>query len=242
MLGIRASSGGQAGGGAPFTIAGLFAAGEKGAFYDFTDAARLAVNGDGSGGPPAVGGAVKWAADQSPNANHLRTNQSANLPTWSAAGLTTSGAGFGLFNMAGFGDWANIPQPFEIVLCIEQIAYAGSDSRILSAGPSVPWWLLQGPASGNVRFYDGSYGAAINPGIGSQCTIDGLADGGNGLVGINGGAMVASPGVGQPLNGLVLGCDAGGGSPTRIRFKRLVVVGRALSAAERAGAVAWASA
>jgi len=230
------------GAGAPFTIAGLFAAGEKGAAYDFADASKLAINGDGSGGAPAPGGTVKWAVDQSPNGNHLRTNQSANLPTWSAGGLTTSGAGFGLFNFAGFGDWPNIPQPFEMVCCLEQIAFAGSDSRLLSAGPATPWWLLQGPASGNVRLYDGSYGTTVAAGLAAEFTIDGLADGGNGLVAINGGAMVASAGVGQPLNGLAIGSDAGGGNPTRTRFKRLLVVGRVLTAAERAGAVAWASA
>jgi hypothetical protein len=233
---------GAGGGGAPFTIAGLFAGGEKGAYYDFGDATKLAVNGDGSGGPPSSGGTVKWAVDLSPNGNHLRSNQSANLATWSAGGITTSGTGYGLFNFAGFGDWANIPQPFEIVCSVEQLTYAGVDRRILSAGPNVPWWLLQGAASGAVRFYDSVYGTAATAGLGSLCTVDGLASGGGSLIGINGGAMSASAGAGQPLNGLVLGSDANGENPTRCRFRRLLVVGRALTAAERAGAVAWASA
>lgn len=235
----------QAGGGGGGSFAGmasLFAAAEKGAYYDFTDATKLAVNGDGTGGSPSSGGTVKWAVDQSPNLNHLRNNQTAGLPTYSATGVTTSGTNYGLFNMSGFGNWPSISQPFEIIACMSQIAYAGADQRIIAFGASS--WFLQGASSGAVRFFDGGYGSSFTPGLNTEFTIDGYFNGASTLDGINGGAMAAgATGAGQPATALVLGSTtAGGASGAQIRFKRLVIVGRALTPTERAGVYAWASA
>ena len=39
----------------------------------------------------------------------------------------------GLFNMAGFGDWPNIPQPYEIVACLEQLSFSATDNRLIGA-------------------------------------------------------------------------------------------------------------
>lgn len=228
-----------AGGGA-IDPATLFGAGEKGAYYNFTDGGSLAINADGTGGVPAIGAACRSALDLSPNGNRLRNTVSS--VTRGATGVETSGTGYGLFNFAGYGDWPNIPQAFEIVACMEQIGFAGVDGRILSSGVNVPWYLLQGSASGKIRFYDSIYGTEVDPGIGVEFVIDGYSDGANTTVALDGGAMIASSGFNQPLNGIFLGSDPGGSAAAPIRFKHLLAIGRALTGAERTGVVQWMSA
>ena len=238
VAGNRRRSG--AGGGGFTTIAALFASGEKGAYYDFTDKSRLAVNADGSGGSPANGGTAKWAADQSPNANHLR-NTVASVAV-GATGVTTSGSNYGLFNMSGFGNWPLIPQPFEIVVALEQIAYAGDNARIIG-DQDTSWSLLQGSSSGDARFLGINYGLQKSLGIGAEVTLDILTNGASSAIGLNGGAMAAETGSGSAgLNALCLGSTAGGNSAAQVRFKRLLVIGRALTPSERAGVLAWVSA
>ena len=221
----------------PLNPATLFGAGEKGGYYNFTDGASLAVNADGTGGAPGVGAECRSVLDLSPNGNRLRNTVSS--VTRRVNGIETAGVNYGLFNFAGFGDWPSIPQPFEIVVCIEQIAFGGTDRRILASGVSVPWYLLQGSASGKVRFFDSVYGTEVDPGLGTEFVIDGYCYGAETKVAINGGAMIASTGNGQPLNGLFLGSDPGGNAPAQIRFKHLLTIGRALSTAERSGVVQW---
>lgn len=221
----------------PINPATLFGAGEKGGYYNFTDGASLAVNADGTGGVPGVGAECRSALDLSPNGNRLRNT--VNAVTRRVNGIETAGANYGLFNFAGFGDWPSIPQPFELVACIEQIAFAGTDARALAAGTSTPWYLLQGSASGKMRFFDSVYGTEVAPGLGTEFVIDGYFSGANTTVAINGGAMIASTGNGQPLNGIFLGSDSGGNVSTQIRFKHLLAIGRALTAAERSGVVQW---
>lgn len=221
----------------PIDPANLFGAGEKGGYYNFTDAATLAINADGTGGVPTVGVACRSVLDKSPNGNRLRNT--VGSVTRRAAGVETDGIGYGLFNFAGFGDWPTIPQPLEIVACIEQIAFAGTDSMILTAGPATPLYLLQGSASGKVRGFDGGYGTEVNPGLGVEFVIDTYFDGANALVGVDGGSMLASTGVGQALSGLTLGSNPGGSGATQIRFKHLLAIDRALTPSERGGVVQW---
>lgn len=221
----------------PINPATLFGAGEKGGYYNFTDSASLAVNADGTGGVPAIGGECRSALDLGPNGNRLRNT--VNMVTRRANGIETPGANYGLFNFAGFGDWPSIPQPFEVVACIEQLAFGGTDRRILASGNSVPWYLLQGSASGKLRFFDSVYGTELDPGLGTEFVIDGYCFGAETTVAINGGAMIASTGSGQPLSGIFLGSDPGGNVSTQIRFKHLLAIGRALTPAERSGVVQW---
>lgn len=221
----------------PIDPATLFGGGMKGAYYNFTDAGTLAVNADGTGGVPAIGAACRSVLDKSPNANRLRNTVSS--VTRHAGGIDTVGANYGLFNFAGFGDWPIIPQPFEVVACLEQLAHAGTDARILAAGTNTPWYLLQGAVAGNVRFFDSVYGTETSPGLSASFVIDGYFYGGESSLALNGGAMIASAGNGQPLSGLCLGSDANGNSPTQIRFKHLLAIGRALTPTERSGVVQW---
>ena len=228
------------GGGGFTTVAALFASGEKGAFYDFTDKGKLAVNADGSGGSPANGGTARWAVDQSPNANHLR-NTVASVAV-GATWITTSGSNYGLFNMSGFGNWPSLPQPFEIVVALEQIAYAGDNARIIG-DQDTSWSLLQGSSSGDARFLGINYGLQKSLGIGAEVTLDILTNGATSAIGLNGAAMTAETGSGSAgLNALCLGSSAGGNAAAPIRFKRLLVIGRALTTAERAGVLAWVGA
>ena len=221
----------------PINPATLFGGGMKGGYYNFTDAASLAINADGTGGVPAVGSACRSVLDLSPNGNRLRNTVSS--VTRRANGIETSGTNYGLFNMAGFGDWPSIPDPFEVIACIEQIGFAGTDRRILNSGPSVPWCLVQGTASGKVRFQDTTYGTEVSVGIGTEFVIDGYFSGADTTIAVNGGAMAASIGFGQPLSGIILGSDDGGNNATQTRFKHLLAIGRALTTAERTGVALW---
>ncbi len=242
MLGIRASSGGSGGGGGGgggFSMASLFAGGEKGAYYDFADSTKLAVNADGTGGVPALDAATRWAVDSSPNANHLRTNQGSNLPVRRANGLETSGAGYGLFNTTGFGDWPNIPEPYTVLCTLEQIAFAGSDSRIW-APSAANGSYLQGPTSGETRFYSGDYGPTLATAIGTEFTIELLSASSGRFQRLNNGDAVNVGVTSSSLDSFFLGASSGGSTPTRVRFKRMLVLGRALTSGERAGVVAWA--
>lgn len=221
----------------PIDPSTLFGGGMMGAYFNFTDANTLAVNADGSGGVPAIGAACRSVLDKSPNANRLRNTVSS--VTRQTGGIDTVGVNYGLFNFAGAGDWPSIPQPFEVVACFEQLAFAGSDARILAAGVNTPWYLLQGTTSGKVRFFDSIYGTEIDPGLSASVVIDGYSFGAETKLSLNGGAMIASSGNGQPLSGLCLGSGASGNSPTQTRFKHLLAIGRALTPTERSGVVQW---
>ena len=224
----------------PFVMSSLFASGEKGGYYDFTDGAKLAVNGDGTGGTPSVGSACKWAIDLSPNNNHLRNTVSS--VTRRTNGIETSGTGYGLYNLPSLGhSWANLPEPYEIICCLEQISYAGADRRILAGDANGTWYLLQGAATGEVRFYAGGYGNAMAAGLGTEFTVDGTFAGTGRQQSLNGGALSTS-GVGNTsISGIALGSTDAGNSPAPIRFKRMLIIGRVLTSVERAGAYAWAS-
>jgi hypothetical protein len=225
----------------PFTnaqVAAMFGGGIKGAAYDFADGSRLSVNADGGGGTPALGEACRWAADLSPNANHLRNTVS--TVTRRANGIETSGTSYGLFNLPGAGDWPVIPQPVTIVVRLEQLAFAGNNARLIWSNQSVAG-LLQGPSSGGVQFYAGAYGASVNPGLVTESTIEGVLNGSLGSTALNGAQPLSNDAGNSGIDGLVLGSDAGGANATRMRFRKLVVIGRLLNANERAGVLAWAS-
>lgn len=219
----------------PIDPATLFVGGTAGAYYNFTEAASLAVNADGTGGVPAIGAACRSALDKSPNGNRLRNTVASVIRR--ANGIETSGSNYGLFNMAGFGDWPTIPQPYEVVACLEQLAHGGTDRRIIGANGLS---LLQGATSGAVRFVASGNGIELNPGLNSEFVIDGYFSGALSSVAIDGGPMQPSAGQGGgSCDGMVLGSNTGGGAPTQVRFKHLLVIGRALTAAERAGVVQW---
>lgn len=244
MKGLRLGLGltGVSAAAASYNPSVLFAASEPGAWYDFTDKSKLAVNADGTGGAPANGGTAKWAVDGSPNGNHLRNTVTSVAV--SATGITTSGTGYGLFNMTGFGNWPSVAVPFEVIVTLEQVAYAAADARIIQfsdvgASPS----LLQGVSSGAVRAYDSSYGTEVNPGIGAEFTLHLVYNGASSSIALNGGAA-SSYALGNTSSAvdLVLGSDGGASTGASIRFKRLLVIGRTLTAAERTAAISWAGA
>lgn len=221
----------------PIDPAALFTGGVAGGYYNFTDAASLAVNADGTGGVPVVGTACRSVLDKSPNGNRLRNTVTSVIRR--ANGIETSGAGYGLFNTAGgFGDWPNIPQPFEIVARLELLAGETIDDRIIHSGSLA--LLLAGTASGKVRGYAGAYGTEFAPGLATEFTIDLLFNGAASRAGINTDAPAAgaNPGT-NALGDIFLGSDGGGNAPTQTRFEHLLVIGRALTAAERAGVKLW---
>ena len=224
-------------------MASLFAAAEKGAYYDFTDGTKLAVNSDGTGGPPSIGSACKWAVDLSPNLNHLRTNQTTGLPLRRVNGLETSGTNYGLFNTSGFGNWPNIVEPFEIICTLEQIAYAGTDKIMLAFDGSLSPGLVQGASSGQVRFYSGGYAPDMAMPLATEATVEYFSSSTVREQRLNNGSPVTAGTGASSITSVYLGTGSGGGtSGTQTRFKRMLIIGRVLTSVERAGAYAWASA
>jgi hypothetical protein len=222
----------------PFTMASLFVAAEKGAYYDFTDGTKLAVNADGSGGSPSVGSMVRWAVDQSPNGNHLR-NTTGTVPTRRANGVETTGTGYGLFNMAGFGNWPAFSQPAEMIVCLEQKTFTATDNYIVSCGTCR---FVEGTSSGKVRFLDGNYSAEFTPGLNAEYMAHAVFNGAQSQFGFNGGALTSTATLNGGLSEMTIGSGTGGGGVTAVRVKRLLVINRLLTMAERAGAYAWATA
>ena len=215
----------------------LFAAGQKGAYYDFTNPLKLAVNADGSGGVPTVGATAKWAADQSPNGNHLRNT--VGTVTVTEQGVVTSGSNYGLFNMRGHGDWPAIETGYEIIATLEQLAFGGTDRRLIDlGGPS----LLQGSASGRIRAYSSGYGGEVAPELATEFTVHLLFDANGSSIAINGGAPRTDNLSFRPCAQFVLGSDLGGTNAAAIRFKRLFVRAGRLNPSDRAGVAAWTSA
>ncbi len=229
VFGAPYPSAGGGGGGGPIDPATLFGGGRLGAYYDFTDPATLAVNADGTGGTPAIGAACRSVLDLSGNGNRLRNTISS--VTRRAEGVETSGTNYGLFNMGGFGDFPDIAQPFEVIFCLEQIAYAAPDAK-LGAG------LLQGAASGEVRFFTGGYSTAFSPGLGAEFIIDGYFDASLSTVALNGAAMVASPtSGGGAMQDLAIGSGTGSEGATQLRAKYLLIIKDGLTSGQRAGVI-----
>ena len=222
-------------------VVALFTTNILGAAYDFTDGTKLAINADGTGGSPAMDGVVRWAVDQSPNGNHLRNTLPSGLPVRRANGVETSGTAYGLFNQAGNGTWANIAEPYEIVGRFAQITHS-ANGRILGLANNASTAFLQGATSGNVEFFSGNAGPALAPGLNTEFTIDGLFTAAARTQSLNGGASQDLGLAAASVGALTLGSTDGGASFAAIRFKRLLIIGRALTGAERAGVTAWVAA
>ena len=225
---------------APFAgIGSLFAGGQKGAYYDFADRTKLAVNDDGSGGSPSVGGAARWAVDQSPNGNHLRNTTGSSVAV-ASNGIATSGAGLGLYNAPGHGGWPQVDPPFVLVATFEQLAYAGDDRRIVDMSAT---FLLQGPTDGTVRTHStASYGVEVNARIGEEVTVEAVFNGSASSIALDGGPPTTFNLPVQAGYQMLLGSDAGGNNAASVRFKRLFIREGVLSATDRAGVIAWARA
>jgi len=218
-------------------MASLFSAGQKGAYYDFTNRTKLAVNADGTGGIPTVGATVRWAVDQSPNGNHLRNTVGTVAVVEN--GIVTGGTNYGLFNMSGFGDWPRVDAPFELIATLAQEEYYGVDRRILELGGPC---LLQGSSSGKIRAYSAGYGSEAAVGLAAEFTVHLIFSAAGSSIAINGGGPSSDVLSVQPCTQLALGSDLGGTSAAPVRFKRLFVRAGALNQVDRAGVAAWASA
>lgn len=217
----------------------LFGAGETGGYWDFTVATSLAVNADGTGGVPAVGDEFRSALDQSPNGHRLRNNLAASV-TRLAGGMKVHGNS-GLYNIPGLGpthgDWVTIAAPFEIIAVMEQLSYAGLYTRVLrDYGGAVGF--LQGSASGQSVVFSGAVSADYATPLATEMSIDLCFPGGGPTLSIDNGAPSVTGTNAQTWNGFMLGGD-GGAAAVDLRFKRVLFIGRALTAAERTGVYQW---
>ncbi|MCW3798616.1 hypothetical protein OMW55_12445 [Sphingomonas sp. BN140010] len=215
----------------------LFSAGQKGAYYDFTNRTKLAVNADGSGGSPGIGATARWAVDQSPNGNHLRNT----VGTVSVVdnGIVTSGSNYGLFNMGGFGDWPRVDPPFELIATLQQEGYGGIDARLLDLGGVS---LLQGSRSGKIRAFASGYGSEVAPGLAADFTVHLIFNGPASSIAINGAPPSTDNLAAQPCTQVVVGSDVGGNNAVPVRVKRLFIRSGALNQVDRAGVMTWVSA
>jgi hypothetical protein len=222
-------------------VIALFGTGILGAAYDFADRAKLAVNADGTGGPPGIGNAVKWAVDQSPNGNHLRNTMASGMPVCRARGIETSGTNYGLFSIPTLGDWPAMAEPFEIIGTMEQLTYSFNGRLLGLANASTPV-LMQSGASGAIRFENGDLGPNLSPGLNREFTLAASFSSTARTQSLDGG-IPQNLGLGNAtVSALLLGSNYDGTNLARIRFKRLLIIGRALNAAERSGVAAWAAA
>ena len=103
-------------GGAAFSPASLFAAGEEGSWYDPSDLSTLFQNSDGTGAP-AADGPIGYMADKSGNGNHAIQATSAKRPTLRVVG--------GFFYLEFFGAQG---------LATSAIDFTGTDSMTVCAG------------------------------------------------------------------------------------------------------------
>lgn len=216
----------------------LFGAGETGGYWDFTVAASLAINADGTGGEPAVGAEFRSALDLSPNGHRLRNNHGSSV-TRLVDGMKVH-ASYGLYNIPGFGaaygDWSTIPAPFEIIAVMEQQSYSGLYARMM-CDYGGPVGFIQGSASGQSIVFAGAVSADYATPLNTEMSIDMLESAGVTLR-IDNGVPAATGTGGQTWNGFMLGSN-NGGSPANLRFKRVLFIGRSLTADERAGVVDW---
>lgn len=215
----------------------LFAKAQKGAYFDFTDLNTLAVNPDGSGGGPAMGGTARWAVDQSGNSNHLR--KTVTSVDTVQGGIATSGTGYGLFNMPGFGNFSVLAEPFSMIVTLEVLAFGSTDDRIV--GSTGGGQILQGTGPGKIRLFN-NYSPEVTIGLKQEVTVCGVWNGSRSSVAINDDAPIPWGSVGASMDALCLGCSTGGTPASAIRFKRLFVREGLLTALERSGVIAWAAA
>lgn len=132
-------------------------------YWDFGDAANLAVNNDGSGGPPADGGNIKYGFDLSGLGNHVKQHAAHPSPTWIANSL--KGKGTALFPGTGVMDsLGNLTLPaneITIVGIAKRVGAGGSLSPLFTAGvdsysvAGSNWFQLRCVEGGNWMF-DGS--------------------------------------------------------------------------------------
>jgi len=218
-------------------MAALFSAGQKGAYYDFTNLAMLAVNADGSGGAPSVGGSARWAQDLGPNTNHLRNTVSSVGVR--SDGIATSGSNYGLFNMRGFGDWPVIAEPLTMVACLEILSFGSTDDRIVGSNGSGQ--ILQGLNSGAIRLFS-NYSPEVQPGLRRRFVISATWDGPRSSIAIDGDAPMQWASAGGAMDALCLGSGTGPGPCAEVHFKRLFVREGLLTALNRKGVESWAAA
>lgn len=218
-------------------MASLFAAQQKGAYFDFTDVTNLAVNPDGTGGAPVVGGTARWCRDLGPNANHLRNTVSS--VSVRNNGVVTSGSNYGLFNMPGFGNWSPIFEPLTMVACLELLSFASTDDRIIGSNGSGQ--ILQGTSAGAVRLFS-NYSPEVQPGLAREFLITGIWNGARSSLALNADPAIAWSSANGGMDALCLGSGTGPGPCAAVRFKRLFVREGLLSSSDLRGVLSWAAA
>lgn len=218
-----------------FSPRALFRDGAAGAWYDPSDLASMAQNGDGTVAA-AVDQPVALLRDKSGNGNHaLHNSASVN----SRPMLRRDGAGRLCLEFDGVDDELRVafacPNPWDRLSAIRQLSSAGSD-RIFGAVAAVSS-LAQGGTAPDIFINDG--GGFLNNGgaaIGANVVVAERHDGANSRLAVNGGAAATGDIGANAADGISLGSagTAVGGRFGHFRLYGVLMIGRALGDAETA--------
>lgn len=234
------------GGAAAFDPASGFSGGIQGGAYDFFDAATLFQNSNGTGAVSALNDPIGYASDLSGNGNHATQATALNRP------LSNSGAVFD-----GSNDMLSVPVNFSTtdkVTVIAGMTLSGSgnqglvgfggttagDFNVLYSSGSASWRGSLYGSSGNSQVVIGSDKPALPHTKVLTFTFD--------LAGATAGDEIGFRVNGDPVNETVVAAGPAGGGNFRSatlaigdvqgafklngKIGRLVVIGKALSAAE----------
>ena len=230
---------GNQGGAAGFTPTTLFAASEKGAWYDPSDLGSVWAD-TAATTPATVNGAVARINDKSANGNHAIQATAANRPI-----LRQSGAIYYL-EFDGVNDFLTVafvlPQPISRVAGIRQVAWAFG-AWLMGGGAGVTAALFQTGVTPALALYDGAT-AASNSGaaVGADVVTTEVHNGAGSSLTVDAGtATTGNPGAGVP-GGITLGNDPAGGSPSAVRIYAVTAIDRLLTAPEQAKLLTWTAA
>ena len=125
---------------------------------------------------------------------------------------------------------------------MEQLTYL-ANGRLLALSDAATPALVQGPASGDIRFQTGAATVVpLSPGLNVEFTVGGAFSSGGRTQSLNGGTPIETGLAAAGVSALHFGSDNAGNSAPVIRFKRVLLIGRALTSTERAGINGWAAA
>ena len=222
----------------------LFAGGAQGMWYDPSDPATLFEDSAGTV-PASVGGPVARMLDKSGRGNHAVQSTAAARPI-----LRQDGSGRRFLEFDGVDDRLSstiaisLGHPWDRVSAVRQLSWING-GRLFGngSGGALAGLLYQNQAVMGLTLYDGA-AAAGNKGaaIGTTVVVTERRAGAQSQIVVNNGAPTSGNPSSGVANGVSIGADPGGGSPSNLAFYGLVTTKPPMSATQVAQARAWLAA